>query len=97
GTLLRALKHQEGILSALSYLPGEDRLASASYLLDRASGGVIVWDTRRGEEVLSLPGQLAVAFSPDGKHIAAPERGKMATSWEVRVWTGKPGKKPAAK
>ena len=54
----------------LAFSPAADRLASAS-----ADGSLRIWDVARGNTVRDVrtPNQqaLAVAYSPDGKHLAA--------------------------
>jgi WD40 repeat protein len=52
-------------------------------------GEVRVWDTADGREMLELPGEGFVAFSPDGTRLAAPARGAVlatSPSHSVRVW-----------
>jgi WD40 repeat protein len=88
GKVLRSFAQPSGgTVMALSYSSGGDRLASANMPLELGRGEVVIWDTRRGEEVLSLPGQLAVALAPDGRRIAAAEFGTGLAGWEVRLWT----------
>src|SRR5262249_26260332 len=51
------------------------------------SGGVKVWDTQTGQELLSLPsGGDSVAFSPDGKRLASRSRVGQGDGTEVKVW-----------
>ncbi|NTU77972.1 MAG: WD40 repeat domain-containing protein [Chloroflexales bacterium] len=53
--------------------------------------GVTLWDVATGAEVRGLPGMgwaVAVAFSPDGRHVAAAERpGGLVLVWDVATGT----------
>jgi WD40 repeat protein len=65
--------------------PGDDGRPMAA-----PDGGVQVWDVATGRPVRSLPlkgGRFsAVAFSPDGKRLAAAGHGSAADPVGVRVW-----------
>jgi hypothetical protein len=54
-------------------------------------GRVRVWDTRKGQtvaELTDLPGPVhAVAFSPNGKYVAAAGGGERDQGGELRVWS----------
>jgi WD40 repeat protein len=50
-----------------------------------AKGEVILWDPLTGRAVLSLPGNVAVAFSADGARLAAGYADMYMTS-DVRLW-----------
>jgi hypothetical protein len=52
-------------------------------------GEVILWDTGTGRAVLSLPGNVAVAFSADGARLAAASSDLYLTSG-VRLWDTAP-------
>jgi eukaryotic-like serine/threonine-protein kinase len=72
GQSLRELRGHTGSVWGLAFHPGGRRLASAS--MDSVQGGkgeVILWEPDTGRAVLSLPGNVAVAFSADGSRLAA--------------------------
>jgi WD40 repeat protein/DNA-binding SARP family transcriptional activator len=51
-------------------------------------GGIKLWNPARGDELLSLPaaGRSAVAFSPDGKRLAASvASGRTVTVWPLGI------------
>jgi WD40 repeat protein len=54
---------------------------------------VKIWDTASGQEILTLRGNSgpidAVAFSPDGQHLAAANYDKT-----VKIWDATPLKGP---
>src|SRR5262249_47319900 len=86
GQSLQELRGHTGPVSGLVFHPGGRRLASAS--MDPVQGGkgeVILWDTGTGRAVLSLPGNVAVAFSADGTRLAAASSDLYLTS-NVRLW-----------
>jgi WD40 repeat protein len=91
GQALRELRGHTGPVSGLAFHPGGRRLASAS--MDPVQGGkgeVILWDPATGRAALSLPGNVAVAFSADGTRLAAASADMYTTS-SVRLWdTGPP-------
>jgi WD40 repeat protein len=87
GQQLRTIRAHVGAIYGLSYGKDRHRLATASLdVMDNEQGGVKLWDTRSGRQVLALPGQLTVAFSADGRRLAALEGGSIHTAREVRVW-----------
>lgn len=77
-----------GTLHAVAWSPNGSRLVTGGD--DRA---VRIWDTRTGEEVLSIRGSAnsirALAWSPDGKWIASGELGGM-----IRIWNAKEDSRP---
>ena len=86
GRSLREFRGHTGPVSGLAFHPGGRRLASAS--MDPVQGGkgeVVLWDTGTGRAVLSLPGNVAVAFSADGARLAAASADMYLTSG-VRLW-----------
>jgi RNA polymerase sigma factor (sigma-70 family) len=69
------------------FSPDDRLLASAAY------DGTRVWDTATGKELYLLPGNAGVAFSPDGKFLAAAGQNdrtvrlvEAATGKEARRW-----------
>jgi WD40 repeat protein len=90
GQQLRELRGHTGSVWGLAFHPGGRRLASAS--MDTGQGGkgeVILWDTATGRAVLSLPGNVAVAFSGDGTRLAAGSADMYMTS-DVRLFDTRP-------
>jgi WD40 repeat protein len=90
GKEVRTLRGHEMQLAALTYSPDGKRLASLS--LDNT---VRVWDTRAGETIRTLKlggkptgmvGSSGLAFSSDGKRIAAANRET------VKVWDAATGR-----
>jgi WD40 repeat protein/serine/threonine protein kinase len=75
-------------VSGLAFSPDDRRLASASWDINRgAIGEVKLWDVRTGTEILTLPGHVAVAFSPDGRFLAGVG-GDVLGACVVKVWDG---------
>ena len=90
GQALRELRGHTGPVSSLAFHPGGRRLASAS--VDPVQGGkgeVILWDPGTGRAVLSLPGNVAVAFSADGARLFAVSADRYLTS-DVRIFDSRP-------
>jgi WD40 repeat protein len=91
GERLRTLPAHAGAVRGLAFSPDGRRLASASFDSLRATGEVKLWDADTGQELLALPGQLAVAFSADGRRLAAPAAGRLRDVQDILVWDGSPG------
>jgi WD40 repeat protein/serine/threonine protein kinase len=72
-------------IGALAYSRDGRRLFSASGP-ETATGEVKLWDPDTGQELLTLPGRLAVAISPDGRRVAAGAAGLTGQA-AVRVWS----------
>jgi WD40 repeat protein len=71
-------------IGALAYSRDGRRVLTASGP-GTATGEVKLWDPDAGQELLTLPGRLAVAMSPDGRHVAAA--GGETTPAVLRVWS----------
>jgi WD40 repeat protein/tRNA A-37 threonylcarbamoyl transferase component Bud32 len=93
GALRTSLKgHSGGIdVCSVMFSPDAKRLVSAGGSGDLKRGEIKLWDTRSGDELLSLnehaSGVYTVAFSPDGKLLASG--GEDGT---VRVWDADSGR-----
>ena len=80
---LLTLGEDEGTFSMLAYSPDDKRLAALS------TDSVIVWDARTGSELFRIKSALSldcIAYSPDGKLIAAT-----SPYGCVRVWDAENG------
>jgi WD40 repeat protein len=80
------LKGHSGPVRAVQFSADGLRLASVSSDPGKAGGEIKVWDTRTGQELVTLaqPGS-SLAFSPDGLRLASAGTGGF-----VRVWDGSP-------
>jgi WD40 repeat protein/serine/threonine protein kinase len=90
GQSLGELRGHTAPVWGLAFHPGGKRLASAS--MDSVQGGkgeVILWDPATRRAVLSLPGNVAVAFSPDGARLFAASADRYLTS-DVRIFDTRP-------
>jgi WD40 repeat protein/serine/threonine protein kinase len=86
GQALAEMRGHTGPVTSLSFHPSGRRLASAS--TDSVPGGkgeVILWDPDTGRPALTLPGEVAVAFSGDGARLAAAYTDRNVTN-DVRLW-----------
>jgi WD40 repeat protein len=90
-----------GPVTAIDFSPDGKRLASASTGLDylrlakgdlnglkAPKGEVLLWDAETGKQLARLPGCSSVAFSPDGKYLAAAGYDSKVLLWDAV--TGKP-------
>jgi WD40 repeat protein len=90
GRLRARFEGHTGLVSSVCFTRDGTRLASASIDLNRAMVGEIkLWDVQNGSEVLTLDGQLAAAFSPDG-HLLASAGFESPTRPVIRLWDGRP-------
>ncbi len=90
GHLLAELRGHTAPVWGLAFHPAGGRLASAS--MDSVGGGkgeVILWDPATRRAALSLPGNVAVAFSADGTRLFAASGDRYLTS-AVRVFDTRP-------
>jgi WD40 repeat protein len=84
------LRGFDGNITGLAYTPDGKRLAVSSIDLNRGTGGEVrLFDMTNNTEVLTLPGQRGVAFSPDGRLLAAVGFEHL-TRAVVRVWEALP-------
>jgi eukaryotic-like serine/threonine-protein kinase len=65
----------------LAFSPDSRRLATAGGAT--SDGTVKVWDMVTGLELLSVPGGLAVRFSPDGRRLAVAQRNSRIRIYET--------------
>jgi WD40 repeat protein len=82
----RRLRAAPGSVFGLAFSDGGDRLATASLNSLTGRGEVRLLDVASGDEMLTLPGMLTVAFSPDGRTLAAPAADSLLAAPEVRLW-----------
>ena len=102
GQEMLSLKGHTGPVSSVVYSPDGQRLASASGGGKPGEGTVRVWDATTGQEIrawkaLLFRSGVKVAFSPDGKRLAANVRLPGAGgppgpgAGEVKVWDAQTG------
>jgi eukaryotic-like serine/threonine-protein kinase len=88
GAALTRMAGHSAPVSGLDFSPDGRRLASASWDINRgAVGEVKLWDVTTGTELLALPGHVCVAFSPDGRFLAAVG-GDVLQAGLIKVWDG---------
>jgi WD40 repeat protein len=92
GRVDRDISGRMGWLFRLAFAPGGRRVATVGDTPDGrpkagVKGEVIVWDVTTGREILSLPGRMCVAFSRDGRRLAA-----MAATRAVKIWDASTGR-----
>jgi WD40 repeat protein len=93
------LEHSSDLLShfsgyhhlwkAIAFSPDGKSIAVAG------KGGIRIWDTASGQRVQELSGQrgdTAVAFSADGRFLAASSMDRVLLIWEVGQWEKTPRK-----
>jgi WD40 repeat protein/serine/threonine protein kinase len=76
-------------LTGLAFSPDGERLATASFDVT-ATGTLKLHDARNGREIISLPGQACVAFSPDGRYLAAAGVGDAVQAGGAKLWKAVP-------
>src|SRR5262249_45614534 len=98
GQCLRALQGQ-GVVAALAWSPDSRVIASAgAYLVRQRQENIVLWEAASGNVIRTLPETKTVpsglAFSPDGKSLAAVGPGP-TTLWDIESATrhdlGNPG------
>jgi WD40 repeat protein/tRNA A-37 threonylcarbamoyl transferase component Bud32 len=90
GAESRRFRAHSGSITGLSFSADGERLASASYGFPSARGELKVWDARTGRQVLKLPGQLCVAFSPGGRFLAGAGSVEAGRPGVVTLWDAAP-------
>jgi eukaryotic-like serine/threonine-protein kinase len=82
-------------LRNLAFHPDGSRVATAAFdPVAQGRGGIQLWDTITGQEILTLPGQLAVTFSPDGHQLAGAAAGNLTRPGSVLIWEAPPTPQP---
>jgi WD40 repeat protein len=90
------LKGHTGAVTAVAFLPGGKRLASASASVDlrkalggdfTATGEVILWDLETRKRLHTFPGYGSVALGPGARLLASAGAGGAVKVWDVE--TGK--------
>lgn len=93
----RALKGHDAMISGVVFSPDGDRLATASIDHNRGQAGEVkLWDVESGEEMLTLPGAMAVAFSPSGQRLVSCHFDALMKP-EIVLWTATKKAPPLAK
>jgi WD40 repeat protein/serine/threonine protein kinase len=88
GKRLLVLRGHSAVVNSVAFSPDGRRLASASWDMNRgAFGEVKLWDVTTGTEILTLPGHRQVAFSPNGRFLAALG-GDASGASLIKVWDG---------
>ncbi len=78
-------------IADLSFNADGTRLATASYDSTVTNRGEVkVWDPNLGRELIALAGQSTVAFSPDGRFLAAAGREGLFRPGAILIWNGTP-------
>ena len=79
-------RNSAGWVGTVALAPDGRRVASAH------NGNIRIWDPRTGEELHRLTGprtmmgQIALAFSPDGRTLAASGHGIALNLWDTATW-----------
>jgi WD40 repeat protein len=68
-------------------LPGKPTVTAKVKVIDRSAGEVILWDaaTLAKQHTLALPCPLSLAWSPDGKILAASNQNQIAVA-KLQLW-----------
>jgi WD40 repeat protein/Flp pilus assembly protein TadD len=77
----------EGPVFGVAFSPDGKRLASAATNWAKDSGGVRIWNTTTGTEILQVPNVgnvFDVAYSPDGRLLATAGWGGRVTLWDAK-------------
>jgi WD40 repeat protein/serine/threonine protein kinase/tetratricopeptide (TPR) repeat protein len=83
GRLRQTLTGKKGLICCVAVSPDGRRVAAT----DQAeTGTVIVWEVATGRKLQTLVGHSAVAFSPDGRRLAFPSKGKTVKLWDTETW-----------
>jgi WD40 repeat protein len=77
--------------AGLAYSADGERVALVLFNFLNGRSELTLWDPKAGTPVLSLPGQITVAFSPDGRRLAAVAGGNILVQPNtVAVWDATP-------
>jgi hypothetical protein len=86
GQRLFTCRCPEGPVFGVAFSPDGKRLASGSMNWSKNSGGVRIWNTVTGTEILQVPNVgnvFDVAFAPDGRHIASAGADGRVILWDA--------------
>ena len=97
GTQRYVLQGHTGRITSLQFIPGEERLISASD--SEADGRARIWDLRIGRELVTLPAPFVVvddmAFDPVGRRLAVTSSRGIAL-WEAADRASADSQKPSS-
>ena len=90
GTIRHKLS-QTGVIWSVAFNGDGSRLASADFdQKERLQGETKLWDTSTGTEILTLPGQFSVSFSPKDGRLASVLSGSILRPGTVVLFDGSP-------
>jgi WD40 repeat protein len=91
GRRQHTIQTRAGNIAGLVYSKDGSRLAAASLNITKGRGEVKLYELTTGREILSLPGQMSVHFSPDGYRLAAPGQSHdLLSPGVVQIWDATP-------
>ena len=82
GDVIREMRMPFKRIASVAFSPNGERLASANNV-------IAIWDVASGVDLVDLPGPRgggtnSVAWSPDGKWVAAGDSDRMVRIWQIR-------------